>query len=318
MAIDKNDPRPADTDNKLLQKILERLKSGIGLTNSAIDIGKVDQGIPGVSPWPISGTVVVSNLPATLGQKTMANSESVAIASDQSSLPVTIGNFPATQPVSVANGVDITQGGLADATASAATLDVTPTTAASSIAIQKAILNVLYRSSVDTTPLNVVIAAGLKQVNTSFNRPANTTAYAANQVVSNNTIAGSSSNLTFTAVVASNTGAAYISKARLVLNSSVTTNGQFRLFLFTVNPTPLGDAAQNTLLYAARAQRIGWIDFAVSTSGTGSDCAESEVVSINLPFVAVDSNLYGVLVATAAYVPTSAEPIFVELTIDPN
>lgn len=41
-----------------------------------------------------------AKLPATLGQKTMANSLAVAIASDQSTLNVNVGNFPATQPVS--------------------------------------------------------------------------------------------------------------------------------------------------------------------------------------------------------------------------
>lgn len=36
----------------------------------------------------------------TLGQKTISNSVPVAIASDQTSIPVTVGNFPGTQPVS--------------------------------------------------------------------------------------------------------------------------------------------------------------------------------------------------------------------------
>jgi hypothetical protein len=36
----------------------------------------------------------------TLGQKTSANSTPVVLASDQSSIPVSVGNFPATQPIS--------------------------------------------------------------------------------------------------------------------------------------------------------------------------------------------------------------------------
>src|SRR5467141_2616351 len=107
MAIDTNDPRPADTDNKLLQKILNRLKSGIGIGAGAVDIGTVDQGNPGAAPWPVKS----------------------------------------------ADGDLNTIGARADATANAATLDATPTTSASLIAINKAILDVLYRSSVDTTPL---------------------------------------------------------------------------------------------------------------------------------------------------------------------
>lgn len=44
---------------------------------------------------------ISAQLPATLGQKTMDNSLAVAIASDQSSIPVTVSNFPASQPVSI-------------------------------------------------------------------------------------------------------------------------------------------------------------------------------------------------------------------------
>lgn len=44
---------------------------------------------------------------ATLGQKTMAGSEPVVLASDQSAIPVTVGNFPATQNVAITSSVEI-------------------------------------------------------------------------------------------------------------------------------------------------------------------------------------------------------------------
>lgn len=58
-----------------------------------------NQGTPNATPWnenisEFGGTIV------SLGQKVEASSIPVTIASDQSSLSVTVGNFPATQPVS--------------------------------------------------------------------------------------------------------------------------------------------------------------------------------------------------------------------------
>lgn len=60
-------------------------------------------------------TVDSPQLPATLGQKAMAASLPVVIASDQSAVPVSGTFFQATQPVSVASGADVTEGATADA-----------------------------------------------------------------------------------------------------------------------------------------------------------------------------------------------------------
>jgi hypothetical protein len=138
MALDEQDPRPGDTDNNLLRKILLRLKSlitggGGGIPvplpvivePGDIEIGAVEikdsasdnratvlDSCPAVNDFGL----VVRNIPCgtqevdvqswlgssapTVGSKTSANSIPVVIASDQSTIPVSVSNFPATQPVS--------------------------------------------------------------------------------------------------------------------------------------------------------------------------------------------------------------------------
>jgi len=60
-------------------------------------------------------TLLNGGLPASLGQKTKAASLPVTLASDEDALAVTGTFFQVTQPVSVADGSDVTQGANADA-----------------------------------------------------------------------------------------------------------------------------------------------------------------------------------------------------------
>jgi hypothetical protein len=142
MAVDPNDFRPGDTDNNVLRKILDRLREiftgGLSLNVSDVEIGavelkdadtdsraKITNAAPSVGDfglvvYPVGGAgggdasaanQVIGNAslasidgktPA-LGQALMAASVPVAIASDQSAIPVTGTFFQATQPVSAAS-----------------------------------------------------------------------------------------------------------------------------------------------------------------------------------------------------------------------
>lgn len=66
---------------------------------------------------PVSST----QLPASLGQKTMANSMSCALSSDQSAVPVSGTFWQATQPTSIADGSAVTTGSKADSAATDST-----------------------------------------------------------------------------------------------------------------------------------------------------------------------------------------------------
>lgn len=149
---------------------------------------------------------------------------------------------------------------------------------------------------------------------TEFVRPADTTAYAANDVVGTNP----ATNRTFLNAARIAGGSGYITNVRLTKSSATVTNAFFRLWLYAVAPTAIADNAQMTLLWANRANRFGYIDLACTTEGTGSDSAMALVTNINLKFDCAegDRNIYGVLEAKQAYTPASGETFFIELTVD--
>jgi hypothetical protein len=108
-----------------------------------------------------------------------------------------------------------------------------------------------------------------------------------------------------------------INTARLVTDQSTNT-ATFRLYLYHTAPTPIADNSPWTLLYANRANRLGYIDFAAcATAGTGSDSASSLWGPTDGSFVGAtasgNAKVYGVLVATGGFTPASGQKFFVEL-----
>jgi hypothetical protein len=153
----------------------------------------------------------------------------------------------------------------------------------------------------------------------SFTRPSDTTAYAAQDVVSNSTTAPAL--LTFSSAARTNGGSGVIMSARHMKNSTTTTGATYRLHLYKVSSiTAINDNAQFTMLYANRANRIGFIDFNHVSGGTGSDASGALSTFVNLPFVcdAAAGAIYGILTVTSAYTPTSGEQHFIELAIAQN
>ncbi len=112
----------------------------------------------------------------------------------------------------------------------------------------------------------------LKISEATLTRPADTTAYAANDAVSNSTSAPAL--IEFQNVLPVAGGDGLIVAARCMTNQSTFT-GSLRLHLFKASsPTPINDNAAHTILWANRSVRIGYIDFnGFTTAGTGSDCA---------------------------------------------
>lgn len=163
------------------------------------------------------------------------------------------------------------------------------------------------------------VGGNTKEVAASFTRPGDTNAYAISDAVSDSTSAPTV--ITFTAVGRVNAGSGYITTARLVKNGATTTNANFRLYLYSVAPTPVNDNAAFPLLWANRTGRIGYIDFSsMSTEGAGSDSAQALATATALEFVCASgtTNLFGVLVAKAAYAPASAEQFHITLGVDRN
>jgi hypothetical protein len=160
-------------------------------------------------------------------------------------------------------------------------------------------------------------------VGVEFTRPADTTAYAALDAVSDSTSAPTV--LTFANLARVNGGSGYITKARLFTDQK-TNVARFRLHLFHTAPTAINDNSPYTLLYANRANRIGHIDFpaCATEDPTNSTAASARVVpdgvSLPLAFKCADGakTIYGLLETLDAFTPASGQKFWIELTADNN
>ena len=155
----------------------------------------------------------------------------------------------------------------------------------------------------------------------TITRPADTTAYAANDVIS--TLAGAV--LEFSGMARAVGGTGTIVRARLMTDQS-TMIARCRLHLFHTAPTAIADNSPYTMLYANAANRIGSIDFpALNTEGTGSTGAGAMRPSYDGAYAppnlwyqcaAADTKLYGILEIKDAATPASAQNFFIELGAD--
>jgi hypothetical protein len=152
----------------------------------------------------------------------------------------------------------------------------------------------------------------------TFARPADTTAYAAKDAVSDSTSAPTV--LTFAGAGRVVAGTGYITGMRFMTDQS-TNVAQFRLHLYSIAPTAINDNAAQTLLWANRAKRVGYIDIGpLSTEGSGSDAASGLNTDIRLPYKCdtADTNLYGLLETLTAFTPASAQNVYIVIACDQN
>lgn len=150
----------------------------------------------------------------------------------------------------------------------------------------------------------------LISTSTSFTRPADTTAYAANDLVANSTTAGSVVPMSFTIPKLSGFKLYKVSIAR---SNATVTNAKFNLHLYGLSPTcSNGD---NGAWLTTASNWLG--SFAVDGSTqTFSDTSTAYAISATYPFLLLPAGrtIYGLLQATAAYTPASAEVFTVTLT----
>ena len=155
-------------------------------------------------------------------------------------------------------------------------------------------------------------------VSSSFTRPANTTAYAANQEVSNNTTAGSVTPLSWSVLRAAG-DAFQIQRVRISKTNTSLTNASFKLDLFEASPTVTvgdGGAWNNGSGTLACNQGLTWIGSVSITMGTAGSDGCNGSLALAAPIVTSPGSgttIYGILSALAAYTPGSAETFKVTL-----
>lgn len=156
----------------------------------------------------------------------------------------------------------------------------------------------------------------MKIINTSanFTRPADTTAYANGDLIANSVTAGSVTPMTFNIGY----GQAFkIYLATVSFNSAVVTNAKFLIHLYSSLPTVTN--GDNGAWLSTNSGYLGNIavdataqTFSDSSRGIGTYV--NTALEVPLMVIAdVNNRIYGLLAATAAYTPTSAEIFTVSL-----
>lgn len=149
----------------------------------------------------------------------------------------------------------------------------------------------------------------------SFTRPADTTAYAANDLVANSTTAGSVSPMTFRFPTGYGSNF-HVEQAKVRKSGTTATNANFHIRLYSASPT-VANGDNGAWSSDGAATYLGKLDPAIMEAFTdGSANVSAFAAASDLHFNApTDGVIYGLLVADAAYTPASAEVFTVELTV---
>lgn len=158
------------------------------------------------------------------------------------------------------------------------------------------------------------ISIQLTKSTAEFTRPADATAYAIGDIMSNSTTQADVLPLTFTKVHSQKGGTGVI-RALQIVTEMPTVLGAMRLHLYNAPPAGIADNAPNTLLYADISKRIGIIDIAALTTGGTGSTGSIAYVEAYRQFTCVDGSttIYGVLEARAAITPVASKKISITL-----
>jgi hypothetical protein len=162
-----------------------------------------------------------------------------------------------------------------------------------------------------------------KRIATSIARPADTTAYAAGDVVGPITTPAIQ---TLAGAARSQGGTGRIVAATLETNNATVTNGTFRVHIFNASFTPAADNAAFAGQHTNRAAYQGYFDFNIvvadsaSAEGAIAQLRASLDVDNGLPLdfecASGNTSLYAVVVALAAYVPASGQIFYLSLLVE--
>lgn len=156
-------------------------------------------------------------------------------------------------------------------------------------------------------------------IDDTFDRPADTSVYADEDLIANSTTAGDVVPLAFSVSVGNGRGVR-ITKAKLIKSGIVVTNATFSLYLYAEEPVVVN--GDNGALSTDEASFIGQINFPIMTAYTDDASSLIHSGSVSGGFNAIEhymrttDTIYGLLKAEAAYTPASAETFTVILTIE--
>lgn len=154
---------------------------------------------------------------------------------------------------------------------------------------------------------------------TAVTRPADTTQYAAGDLVANSTTAESVVPITFPVGGQFASGGKIVG-GRMRKSTAAVTTASFRLHLFTVTKTVTN--GDNGAIVTAMDGYIGSLDFDFATLANDTNIAGAAIEKVNtalaapIGFRAPGGVLYGLIEAKGAYTPASAEIFSSWLTLE--
>lgn len=163
------------------------------------------------------------------------------------------------------------------------------------------------------------VGGNLAMIATEFTRPSDTTAYAANDVVSDSTSATTMQALANAARASGGSG--YITGVRVTTDKKSITPRIRVHFFNTTGATLAADNAAWKEVYADASKRIGYVDLPAMTTAadtTNSDMSRTLDLGVRIPYTCVATSLYYVLEALDAFTPASGEKFTVTIFADRN
>jgi hypothetical protein len=163
-----------------------------------------------------------------------------------------------------------------------------------------------------TNPLPTV-GPGFVTVSTDVTRPADTTAYAANDAWSDSTSAPTSGGFTFTSAARASGGSGIITDAIITTSADAATLLQGEIWIFDTSVTNINDNSAFAVSDAEIKTCVGKIPFTLEDAGNNGF---AHILGLNIGFTAVGSaNLRFLVKVINAYTPVSAEVLTVRLKI---
>jgi hypothetical protein len=281
-----------------------------------------------------AGATVAVEKPLAPGQAAMAASRPVVLASDQSSIPVAATLAAETTKVigtvrtasggiaagSVAAGAgvdgwDLTQGAIADAVVAAgATGSISAKLRAISrdivanivLAAGSAIIGKvgIDQTTPGTTDSVTVKTQGYTSGKVAITRPANVTAYSANDVVGGA--------ITFPTMGPSGGGQVMITSTKFELDIAALPSGMSSFYLYLYNVTPPSAIADNgafDIPSGDRASFLGKILLGVPVDEGSTLFVQSDQINAQIT-VPSGASVFGYLVTTAGYTPAANSEVY--------
>jgi hypothetical protein len=173
------------------------------------------------------------------------------------------------------------------------------------------------RQLYDEFGARVDAARDVKRISASFTRPADTTAYAAGDVVGPATTPAA---MSFPKAGRGNAGSGRIHELLLMFDLETITTATFRLHFFNAVLTPAADNAAFAGIATLPESYLGYVDPAILVTQAGGTAGQIRHAFGTSPFVYQcaegGSGLWVVITALGAYTPKSGGIVRLSLTVE--